>query len=302
MPIRSFDEVEQFVLASGEVKTVALCGSHDDLALSALAEAKRKGIAKGILIGNAAATREILAQIGEPEDDWEIIDEPDEMTSCNMAIAFVREGRADACMKGLVQTSSYMRAVLNKETGILPKGHVLSETSVLEWPEQNRMVFATDCAINISPDLDTKVKLINNAVALAHCFEIEKPLVAAVSSLEKVNPKIESSVDAGELAKMEWADCIVEGPFALDNAVSVEAAEHKGVHGAVAGKADVLLLPDLDAGNVLHKSAHFFARMKMAVTVCGTDKPVILASRTDTANTKYNGIITALLQSIKQGA
>lgn len=301
MPIRSFEEVEQYVLASGVVKTVALCGSHDDLALSALAVAKRKGIARGILIGDAAKTREILAQLGEPEGDWEIIDEPDEVASCNMAIAFVREGRADACMKGIVQTSSYMRAVLNKETGILPKGHILSETSVIEMPGQNRLIFATDCAINISPDLDTKVKLINNACALAHCFDIEKPLVAALSSMENVNPKIPSSMDADALSKMKWEDCIVEGPYALDNAVSVEAAEHKGIHGEVAGKADVLLVHTLDTGNVLHKTAHFFANTKMAVVVCGTDHPVILSSRTDTADTKYNGIITALLQSLKKG-
>lgn len=299
MLLKSFDDVEKLILESGVKKTVALCGSHDDLALAALVEAKRKGIvAGGTLIGDVAATRQILSDLGESEEGWELIEEQDENESARMAVALVREGTCDACMKGLMQTSSYMRAILNKETGILPKGRVLSETTVVEWPAQNRMLFMTDCAITIDPDLEGKVKLINNAVWLAHCFGMEKPRVAALSALEKVNPKIPSSVDAAELAKMEWDDCVVEGPFALDNAVSLEAASHKGVTGEVAGRADVLLVPDLDAGNMLHKSAHFFAEMKMAVTVCGTDKPVILASRTDSPNTKYNSILAAVLQSL----
>lgn len=294
--LNTFAKVENYVLSTGIVKTIALCGSHDMPALSALVEAKRKGVARGILVGDEAQTRELLVELGEDVDDWTFIDEPEETESARKAVELVRTGKADVLMKGLMQTSSYMRAILNKETGILPPGHILSETTAFEYPDQGRMVFISDCGINIEPNLETKVKITENAVALAKCFGVETPYVAALSAVEKVNPKIRSTVDAAALADMDWDGCVVEGPFALDNAVSVEAAEHKGISGTVAGKADVLLVPDLCAGNILHKSINFFAGSKLAGAVCGTEQPVILTSRTDSPNTKYNSILTALLQ------
>lgn len=160
-------------------------------------------------------------------------------------------------------------------------------------------MFITDCAMNIAPTLEEKVHLIENAVELAEAFLFDKVKVAAVTALEKVNPKMDSTVDADRLAHMEWADKVmVDGPFALDNAVSLEAAKHKGIESPVAGCADVLLMPSLDAGNMLHKSLHFFAHAQTAGALCGTEYPVVFTSRTDSFQTKYNSILTACMQSI----
>lgn len=159
-------------------------------------------------------------------------------------------------------------------------------------------MFAADCAVNIAPGLQEKVSIVKNTVELAHFFGIKKPKVAVLSAVEKVNDKIPSTVDADALAKMSWEDCIVEGPFALDNAIDVESAKHKGVTGDVAGHADILLMPDLCAGNIFHKSLHFYAHTATSGALCGTEMPVIMTSRTDSPATKYYSILTAILQSL----
>ncbi len=295
---RTFDEIEEYILSNKIVKKIALCGAHDEPALSALVEAKRKGVVECILIGDRPEILNLLAELKEKPEDYEIIHEPDEVVAAKMAVALVKEGKADIPMKGLMQTSSYMRAILDKDKGLLPEGRILSECTPFEYPDQNRIMFVTDCAVNINPDLQAKVHLVRNSVELAHCFGVENVKVAALSSLEKVNPKMPSTVEADTLARMQWDDCVVEGPFALDNAVSEEAAKHKGMESKVAGRADVLLCSCLDMGNVIHKGLNFFAHLKTAGALCGTESPVILTSRTDSPNTKYNSILTAILQSL----
>lgn len=295
---RTFQEIEDYVLSKNIVKKIALCGAHDEPALSAVVNACKKGIVSCVLIGDQPQVEEILKELGEDPSKYTIIHEPDEAESAKKAVAMVKNGEADIPMKGLMQTASYMRAILNKETGILPPGHVLSETTVFEYPDQNRFVMISDCGINIEPDTKAKVEIAKNAVALAKAFGIEEPKVAVLSALEKVNPKIRSTVEADELAKMEWEGCVVEGPYALDNAINEEAAHHKGIEGKVAGKADVLVVPDLCAGNILHKSINFFAHLRLAGAVCGTEHPVILTSRSDSPDTKYCSILTAVLQSL----
>lgn len=294
----TFDEIEKYVLDKKIVKKVALCGAHDEPALSAVVDAKRKGIISAVLIGNEPEIKEILASLNESPDDYEIINEPDEQLAAALAIKMVKEGKVDFPMKGLMMTSSYMKAVLNKETGILPEGNVISMCTVFEYPDQNKLMIVTDCAVNITPDIGAKVKIIENSVKVARALGIDMPKVACLSALEKVNPKIASTVDADELSKMPWKDCVVEGPFALDNAVSEEAAKHKGIESSVGGKADVLLCSCLDMGNVIHKSINYFAHLKMAGTICGANSPVIMTSRTDSPETKYYSILVAILLSI----
>lgn len=295
---RTFDDIEKYVLGNGIVKKIALCGAHDEPALSAVVDAVRKGVASAVLIGDEKGIKEILADMGEDPAAYEIIDMPEETDSAAQAIRMVKAGEADIPMKGLMQTATYMRAILNKETGILPPGRTLSECTPFEFADDNRFMFVTDCAVNINPDLEGKVKIINNAVELAEKFGLTDIKVAALSALEKVNEKIPSSVEAAELSRMEWNNCTVEGPFALDNAVSAEAAAHKGIGGKVAGKADILLASDLGMGNVIHKGLNYFAHIKTAGALCGTEYPVIMTSRTDTADSKYNSILVAILQSL----
>lgn len=299
MLFHTFDEIEKYVVEQGLAKKIALCGAQDKPALEAVVGAKKKGVVTAVLIGVEDEIRAILAELGENAGEYEIINEPDETLSAKMAVKMVKEGKADIPMKGLMQSSSYLRAILDKENGILPEGKILSQCTAFEFPEQGRFMFAGDCAMNITPGIAEKVEIIKNSAELARKFGIEVPKVACLSALEKVNPKMQSSVDAAELAAMDWhGECEVEGPFALDNAVDMEAAKHKGVTGGVAGRADVLLMSSLDMGNVFHKTIHFFAHAKMAGALCGTEYPVIFTSRTDSPEGKYNSILTAILQSL----
>ena len=295
----NFDEVEDYIRRSRRIKRIALCGSHDEPALKSIVKARRRGFASAILIGKAAETAAILQNLGEDPESYTIIDEPDEAAAAKLAIRYVRSGQADIPMKGLLQTAVYMKAILNKETGILRKGSLLSETTVCEFSAKGKFLLLTDCGINIEPDIEQKAGIIRNAVRLAKVLGISEPKVACLSALENVNPKIRSTEDAAALAEMHWEGCVVEGPFALDNAIDEEAAEHKGISGKVAGKADILLVPDLTSGNILHKSLHFFAGGMLAGVVCGTDYPVILTSRTDEPDTKYRSILLAILQSLR---
>ena len=295
-----FDEIEDYIRKSRRVKKIALCGSHDEPALKSVVKARRRGFAEAILIGKAAETEAILLNLGEDPARYTIIDEPDEAKAAALAVQYVRTGQADIPMKGLMQTASYMRAILNKETGILKKGSLLSETTVCEYTAKEKLLFVTDCGINIEPDVKAKVGIIKNAVTLAKALGVETPKVACLSALENINPKIKSTEDAADLAEMEWEGCYVEGPFALDNAIDEEAAAHKGITGKVAGKADILLVPDLISGNILHKSLHFFGGGMLAGVVCGTDYPVVLTSRTDEPDTKYRSILLAVLLSIQK--
>lgn len=295
---RSFDELEKHILDRSITRRIALCCANDEPALSALVAARRKGLVECILIGDEPEVRKLLATMNEDASYYTIIHEPDEMMAAQKAVMHTKAGEADIPMKGLMQTSSYMSAILNKETGLLRKGKILSECTAFEYPEQDRIMFVTDCAINIMPTRDDKIEIIKNAAELANKFGIKDVKVAAISALERVNPKIPSTIEADELAKLDWPDgIVVEGPFALDNAISLEAAKHKGISSTVAGRADVLAMPDLCSANVMHKSLHFFAHLKTASTLCGTDYPVILTSRTDSFESKYYSILIAILQS-----
>lgn len=299
MTFRTFHELETYILQNNISKRIALCGAHDEPALSALIEAKRKGVAQGVLIEDKPKILDLLQKKEENKNDYTIIHEPNEILSAQLAVSYIKDGSADIPMKGLMQTSSFMRAVLNKEQGLLPKGNLLSECTVFEFSEQKRMVFASDCAVNITPSVEEKKKIIQNAARLALQFGIGTVQVAVISALETINSKIQSTVEAAELSKTMWPqNIIVEGPFALDNAISKEAAAHKGIKSSVAGKADILIMPDLCSANVLHKSLHFFAHFKMAGALCGTEHPVILTSRTDSSSSKYYSILTAILQAL----
>ena len=237
---RSFKEVEEYVLSNGIKKRVVLCGAHDDAALEAVVDAHKKGVIEATLIGDKEKIVSLLKEMGADEEDYEIIDEPDETVSAPLAVKMVKEGKADIPMKGLMQSGTYIKAVLNKETGILTPGRTLSEVTAFEYPDKGRILFISDCAINVNPDLETKKKILANAVDVARAFGYDKVKVAALSAVEKVNPKLQSSVDAAALAECEFENAVVQGPLALDNALNEEAAKHKGITGEVAGDADVL--------------------------------------------------------------
>lgn len=294
---KTFEEIEQSILSetTGR-KRLVLAGAADHEALSAVVTARRRGLIDAILLGNAAEILAILAELGEREEDYRIEETASEEESANRAMQMVHGGEADIPMKGLMQTASFMRAVLNREYGLVPEGALLSQTTVLEWPEKEKLLFISDCAINIAPDCAAKEKILRNAVELAHRLGVEMPRVAVISAVEVVREKIPSTLDAQKLAGMDWNDCIVGGPFALDNAVSEAAAEHKGIRQPAAGKADILIMPDLCTGNVFTKSLTFFAHLRSAGAVCGPNVPLVMTSRADTPENKYFSILTAVMQ------
>lgn len=298
---KNFQEIETYLVQENVNKRIVLCGAHDDLALGALVRAKRKGFVSAILIGDEEKIKTLLETMGEPLTDYEIIHEPREMSAARKAIKLVNEGKADIPMKGLMQTASFLMAIQNPMGGLMDEGGILNEFTAFYWPEKERIILTGDCAINVAPTLEEKKVITANLIALAHAFGCDTVKVAAVSVLEKPNPEIQSSMDAAALAKMDWGEkAIVEGPFALDNALDEEAAKHKGISSPVAGHADVLLMPDIHAGNVFHKCIHFFGHMPFASGTIGARTPVIMNSRTDDEDAKYYSIMAGILRSLRE--
>lgn len=300
---KSFDEIQAYIVQNGIKKKIALAAAHDDDALSSVVEAKRAGIITAVFIGKTEETRKLLKELGENPADWEIIDASDDADCAGKAMQLVADGKADIPMKGIMQTSTFLKALFSKTYGFLREGMLVSQATVCEYIHENRLMIITDCAINIAPTYEDKIRIIHNAVRLANALGCDMPKVAVLAPVEVVNPAIASTVEAAMLAEAcncgQIKECIVAGPFGLDNAVSEDAARHKNITGEVAGKADILIMPDLAAGNIFTKSLHYFARLKTAGTAQGPDVPAIFSSRTDTATDKFNAILIAVLQAVK---
>ena len=299
---KSFKEIEEYVIKGNCKKKIALAGSHDPDALSSVVSAKRKNIINAILIGDIAKTKALLKEMDEPEDSYEFVEEPDGKKAALYACRLVHEGNADIPMKGKVMTADFMRAILDKQFGFIPAGGILSQATIAEYPDKNRLLIISDCAVNISPDLGAKKKILAGAVKLAHQLGIENPKVAVIAPVEVVNPAIQATIDAALLAKEgdrgQITGCVIDGPLALDNALDEEAAKSKGICGAVAGNADVLIMPDLCTGNALTKSLHYLAHLKQSGNITGSSIPVVMTSRTDTPEDKYYSILISVLQSL----
>ena len=299
---QSFAEIETHVLGLGLRKTIALAGAHDHEALSAVVDAKRRGLASAILVGNTEAIRTELLALQEDPAEYELVEAVGEQETANIACRLVAQGKADIPMKGLMQTSSFMRAILNKEHGFVPEGMLLSHSILVENTREQRLFLITDCVLNIAPAYADKVKILQNAVGLAHKLGWDKPKVAVLAPVEVINPNMQSTIDAAMLSKAQQRGqikgCVVDGPLGLDNAISPEAARHKGIQSEVAGCADILLLPNIDAGNIFCKSLTYYAQFPNAGALTGTTVPVVMTSRTDTPRDKLNAILLAILQSL----
>ncbi|MGL5634303.1 MAG: phosphate butyryltransferase [Sarcina sp.] len=284
-------------------KTVSVAVAQDKPVLEALKEANRLGMVDGILVGNEVEIKRIASQLDFDLSDFRIINEPNVTKAALEAVRLVSAGEADMVMKGLVDTATFLRSVLNKEVG-LRTGKLMSHVSVFDIQGYDRLLFLTDAAFNTYPDLKAKVQIINNSVNVAKACGIDLPKVAAICAVEVVNQDMPATVDAALLAKMsdrgQIKGCLVDGPFALDNAISEEAAEHKGVSGAVAGKADILLLPNIETANVMYKTLTMLSQTRNGGLLVGTSAPVILTSRSDSFEVKVNSIAIAALVSSKR--
>ena len=296
MTFTSFAEIEKYIRSLGLVKRVALACAHDEDALKAVVHAKERGIVEPILIGHEKEILSLLAEWGKDSADYRIIPMEDDRDAIDLAVRMCREGTADMPMKGLMHTATFMKGILDRETGLIRPGELLSQATVLEVPEKHRLQIISDVAVNIAPDVEQKIKIIHNAVSLAHSLGMKDPKIALVSALEVVNPKIPSTVEAAEIAeRLKDQYCI--GPFALDNAVSEAAARHKGIDHPVAGHADILIMPDMWSGNIFTKGLTFYGHMASAGVLNGLTRAVIMTSRTDTPENKYNSILCCVVQS-----
>lgn len=297
--IQTFNDILQTAKTLGP-KLIAVAAAEDADVLQAVQLARDYHIAKAILIGDEEKILSIAKQHDISLADCKIINIPDPQAACMEAVRLVSSKQADILMKGMVDTKVILKAVLNKEIG-LRTDNVLSHVVIAELEHFDRLLFISDSAMNIAPDVKTKKQIIENIVGVVHDMGNSRPNVAIVCAVEKVNPNMPATLDAQELVRMNEADeitgCCIAGPLALDNAISVEAARHKKIDHPVAGKADILIMPNIEAGNILYKSISFLALGKVAGLIVGAKAPIVLTSRADSDITKLYSIASAVLMS-----
>ena len=294
--ITKFEEVFDKI-KSHPKKQIAVAVAHDSTVLEAVTMAEELNITDYILVGDEQKILDISKNAGFEINENKIYNEPNNIKAVKKAVQLVKSNRADILMKGFVNTDDFLRGVLDRDNG-LRTGKVMSHVYVLESSALKRLLFITDGSMNIYPDLETKCSIILNSIYLANIFEIEEPKVAITTAIELANPKMPSTIDAAVLAKMsqrgQFSGKIIDGPLALDNAISPWAAEHKGIGGPVAGHADIIVVPSIEAGNILCKAHVYLTGGNLAGVVIGA-APIVLTSRADTSQSKLNSIATAVL-------
>lgn len=290
---KTYDELLAKVAAC-PVKKVAVACAQDDAVLEAVKAAKERNIADAILVGDETKIRTIADVLKMDVKDFEIIDVKDTYEAALTAVKLVHDGKADMYMKGLIDTKSFLKSVLDKEVG-LRTDKTLSHVCVFDIEGIDRLLFLSDVAFIPYPDLETKANIIRNTVEIAQACGVDNPKVAPLAAVEVVNPKMACTVEAEELTKMNEAgeikDCIVDGPLSLDLAIEPQAAFHKGTTDRkIVGDADILLFPDIHAGNITYKGLVHTAPCKNGNILTGTKAPVILTSRSDEFEAKVNSI------------
>ena len=277
-------------------KKVAVAVAHDEHCLEAVYAVMQKGIIDAILVGNEKKIKEIALKLKLDLSNAVIINEEIDVNAVKRAVKFVRDKEADILMKGNVTSAMFLRGVLDKEQG-LRKSEVLNHFALFEVPTYHKLIGLTDAAMVIAPDMKTKVAIINNSVEFMNKLGYAKPKVAMLCAVEMVNEQMPATLEAAMIAKMnqrgQIKNCIIDGPLAYDNAVSMESAKHKGIVSEVAGDADLLVVPDIEAGNVLYKCYGFSANARLAAVILGAAAPIVLTSRSDTEESKQASIVMA---------
>jgi phosphate butyryltransferase len=290
--VKRLDELIE--LAKVKVKkTLSVAVAQDNVVLKAVVEAVKLQIVDAILVGDEEKIKEIAAKENLSLENIRIVNEKNIIGAAAKAVELVTNGEAHFIMKGMLGTSDLLRAVLNKEAGLRGKG-LLSHVMVYDVPTYHKLLFITDGGMVTYPELKDKIEIINNAVEVAHALQIDIPKVAPVCAVEVVNSSMQATLDAAALSLMnkrgQIKGCLIDGPLGLDNAISKEAAEHKGIISDVAGDSDILLVPNIEAGNFLGKSLTYFAKAESAGIIVGAKCPVVLVSRADSAKSKLYSI------------
>ncbi len=296
-PIKNLDQLVQD-LKDKLSRRVVIAAGHDPNTIAAAARAAGEDIAEVTLVGDRERIEKLCGEFELDAGVFTIVDEKNAVSAGALAVAMVRSGEADVLMKGLIATSDYMKQILNKKTGLLPAGNVLSHVTVLELPAylktHDKLLFVADVAIIPRPDLEIKVQILEFCVQAAGSFGIENPRAAIIAATEKVSDRMKATVDAAELKRRNQAGeitgCIVDGPLALDVALSPKACEIKGLDSPVGGQADILVFPNIETGNVFYKSSTMFSNARLAASVVGTTAPCVLTSRADDEESKFLSI------------
>ncbi len=300
--IKDFEQIRQIVLQRESRARLGVIGSHESHALEAAAEAMKDGIIIPVLYGMKEETVRAWEELNTGLPLPEIIDCRNDEELAETVIRDAHDGKLDALLKGKIYTQTFLRAVLNREWG-LRTGRQLSHVLLMQVPAYHKMLFLTDAGMVTYPDLAVKKDLVLNAVDVCRRLGYDNPKVAALCSVERVNPKMPETVDAAELKRMnqtgEIPGCVIEGPISFDLSVSEESAQIKDFHSPVAADADVLLVHEITTGNILFKALSYFAGMKMGGIIVGASVPISMISRASSAQDKYNSILVAAAVSGK---
>ncbi|MDH7493023.1 MAG: phosphate acyltransferase [Candidatus Saccharicenans sp.] len=301
--IKKLEEIISTVKGFPKKRLVVACG-EDPHTIEAVAKAQGEGLVDVIMVGNKKKMEETASKHGVSSSFSKVIDEPDTGKALKLAVKMVRDGQGEILMKGLATTADYMRAILDKENGLVPLGGLLSHVTVMEIPTYPKLLLLSDVAVLVLPDLGQKAKILEYATEVAQALEIETPYAYLVSSAEIVNQKVPSSIDAALIKVMAERGQIkgarVEGPVGLDIALSKESAGIKGFKGEGAGRADILIFPNIEAGNVFYKACAILAGAKLAACVVGAQVPCVLTSRGDSEESKFYSIGLAALVAAKR--
>ncbi|WP_026558869.1 phosphate butyryltransferase [Bacillus sp. J37] len=297
-------KLENLLIEAANIKgqSVAVASAEDEEVIEAVAEAINRDLAHFMLFGQKDEIELLLDKKGIKKEMVQIIQARSQQQAAELAVRAVHQNEASVLMKGHIPTSILLKAVLNKEYG-LRTGRVLSHVAMFDIPGFSKAVFVTDAAMNIEPDLQQKEQIVVNAVNVARSIGVSVPKVAAIAAVEVVNPSMKATLDASALTMMykrgQIQNCVIDGPLALDNAVSLLAAQHKGIKSEVAGQVDILLVPSIEAGNVLYKSLIYFAKAKVGAVIAGAKAPIVLTSRSDSSESKLYSLALALCSSEK---
>ncbi len=297
--LKSFEEVIEKAVHFGPKKISVAVSQAEDV-MKALEQARKIGLVNGILVGDEKETIQVCEKLNINPKDYEIIEEKDKNEAARIAVRLVRDKQAELLMKGMIGSDRLLKAVLDKEIGLRTK-RLLSHAYVLKLKNYDKLLTITDGAMNIAPGLEQKVQIVQNIINFCHCLEIEKPKIAVLAAVEVVNPDMPACIDAACLSKMadrgQIEGGIVDGPLAFDNAISKEAALHKGINSPVSGEVDAVVVPEIETGNIFAKGLVYLAEAEPAGVLLGTTAPVILVSRSDCPLSKVRSIALGILMS-----
>lgn len=295
-------EYAKKISAERGAKRIAVAKADNAGLFEAMEDARKAGIAKFIVTGEKAKVEAAAKAAGADINNYQVIEtSPSEPEMAIKAVTEVSSGRADIYMKGQLHTANFLRGMLNKEVGLRNGKNTISHVYFHHVKGYDRIFFVADAAFNMYPDLAQKADILRNTVLFARSFGVECPKVACLAAIEEVNPAMPATLDAAALTAMgnrkQFKNCVVDGPFALDNAVSEESAKTKGIVSPVAGKADILIVPNIEAGNILAKSIAYFAENETAGIIVGAKAPIILTSRADSPRAKLLSVAAAVVMA-----